>query len=327
MIYQNINFHNVEELIQTPKGYAMARIPKDIRLQVNEGIRNRTCFYSTGVELRFKLLGEKATIFLRTDKAQEAQAAYIYYGSIQGGWENSSKTIFTEVTPITISRPDNIAKLAEITMQNNLPFQPEVIRIVLPYGTCYFVGVEGDIEPPSPEDMPEKTYLAYGSSITHGSLALAAPYTYPFRIAAKLKCDYLNLGFAGTAHLEKSMAEYLISRKDWDFASVEMGINMIGEAFTIEFFEKQVKEFVEVLAEDTRPIFATNIFGFNGIGQDKAEKYREIVQEHAQDRLIFTDGLELMNNPAYISQDLTHPSLDGIEEIVKNWSGVMKLEL
>ncbi len=102
---------------------------------------------------------------------------------------------------------------------------------------------------------------------------------------------------------------------------------MIGEAFTIEFFEKQVKEFVEVLAEDARPIFATNIFGFNGIGQDKAEKYREIVQKHAQDRLIFTDGLELMNNPAYISQDLTHPSLDGIEEIVKNWSGVMKLEL
>ncbi len=212
--------------------------------------------------------------------------------------------------------PDSIDRF-----RNLLLGHPKTMRL------RYFVGAEGDIELPSSIDMPEMTYLAYGSSITHGSLALAAPYTYPFRIAGKLKCDYLNLGFAGSAYLEKSIAEYLVSRKDWDFASVEMGINMIGKAFTIEFFEEQVKEFVNVLAADHRPVFATSIFGFNGTGQDKAEKFREIVRKHAEGRLIFTDGLELLNNPTYISQDLTHPSLEGVEEIVKNWSVVMKSEL
>lgn len=58
----------------------------------------------------------------------------------------------------------------------------------------------------------EKTYLAYGSSITHGSLALAAPCSYPFQIARRLGCDYLNLGYAGSAYLEREMAEYIVSR-------------------------------------------------------------------------------------------------------------------
>lgn len=92
---------------------------------------------------------------------------------------------------------------------------------------------------------------------------MVAPYTYPFRAAQKFNCDYLNLGFAGAAQMEKAMAEYLISRKDWDFASVEMGMNMV-KSFTEEQFEERIKGFVEVLTRDDRPVFATSIFGFNG---------------------------------------------------------------
>mgnify|MGYP002555374518 FL=1 len=46
-----------------------------------------------------------------------------------------------------------------------------------------------------------------------------------FRNAQALGVDYLNLGFAGNALMEEEMANYLVSRRDWDFASVEMGIN------------------------------------------------------------------------------------------------------
>jgi hypothetical protein len=327
MIFRNIDFHNVEEMEKCEKGYILWRIPSSVRKRINEGAGKLASRYSTGVELRFRMTGDSAAVILRTDKMEEAQVAYIYYGSIQGGWQYSSKVILDQDTRITVIRPQNLELLKRITSEQRLGFQPELIRVVLPYGTCYFVGVEGEIEPPAKGDAPAKTYLAYGSSITHGSLALAAPYTYPFRIAQKFQCDYLNLGFAGSAQMEKAMAEYIVSRKDWDFASVEMGINMLKEEFSVELFDERVKAFVEILSRDSRPIFATNIFQINGADQEKAVRYREIVRKHAGEKLIFTDGLELLNNPAYISQDSAHPTLEGIAEITDRWYEVMRRHL
>ena len=323
MIFENIYFHNVEELEKCEKGYRMYRIPSYVREQINQKARDEVSLYSTGIELRFRLKGDSATVILSVDENEEAQVAFIYYGTFQGGWQYSSKTLQKE-TRITIPKNNNLKLLKEIAKKSQLAFDPEVVRIVLPYGTCYFVGVEGEVEPPLKEQLPKKAYLAYGSSITHGSLALAAPYTYPFRISQILNCDYYNLGFAGTAHLEKAMAEYIVSRKDWDFASVEMGINMIGPEFSFELFEERVKEFTDILASDPRPVFATSIFGFTGQGQEKAAKFREIVRKHAKDKLIFTDGLELLDNPAYISADLVHPTLEGIAQISERWSNIMR---
>lgn len=326
MIYNNIDFHNIEEMKKCEKGYMMFRLPSDVREHINRQARDEVSLYSTGVELRFRIKGDSATIILSVDDNAEAQVAYIYYGSIQGDWQCSSKTIQRQ-TRITIPRSKNLNILKNVSMTSNLPFDPEVVRIVLPYGTCYFVGVEGEVEPPLSTQVASKTYLAYGSSITHGSLSLAAPHTYPFRIAQKLNCDYINLGFAGTAHLEKVMAEYIVSRKDWDFASIEMGINMLGSEFTIELFEERVEAFINILGDDPRPIFATSIFGFTSQDQKKASKYREIVSKYASKKLIFTDGLELLDNPAYISADLVHPTLEGINQISERWSRIMKESL
>ena len=323
MIFNNIDFHNVEEMEKCHKGYIMYRLPSYVRENINSQARDVTSLFSTGVELRFRIKGDSATVTLSVDDSAEAQVAYIYYGSFQGEWQYSSRVIQNE-TRITIPRYNDLSILKDITKSSNLPFDPEVVRIVLPYGTCYFVDVEGEIESPLDSQLPSKTYLAYGSSITHGSLSLAAPYTYPFRIAQKLKLDYINLGFAGTAHLEKTMAEYIVSRKDWDFASVEMGINMLGDDFSLENFEERVKVFTDILGNDPRPVFATSIFGITGDGQEKASKYREIVRKHAANKLIFTDGLELLDNPAYISADLVHPTLEGINQISDRWSTIMK---
>lgn len=324
MIFQNIEFHNVERLEPCEKGFSMLRIPREVGEKLSDRARDEVSRYCTGVELRFCIKGEAAEVTLRADDNEEALTGYVYYGSFQGGWQHSSFTIGQENTTITVPRPEGLSILREIANEQGLGFDPEAVRVILPYGTCYFVEARGELEPPDSSLLPKKTYLAYGSSITHGSLALGAPHTYPFRIAQMARCDYLNLGFAGTAHLEKEMAEYLVSRKDWDFASVEMGINMIGEIFSEELFEERVREFVNILAEDPRPVFATSLFGFLGQDQKKGKRYREIVRGCAGEKLLFTDGLELLDNPAYISQDLTHPSLEGIERIAREWYKKMK---
>lgn len=323
MIKDGIDFHNVEEMTETEKGWRMSRLPVSVTERMEEGA-SAVAAYGTGVELRFKIRGDAATIRLRAEEAAEAQTAYIYYGSFQGGWENSSRTILTQETALRVEKPKNLAFLKEVTQERGLAFNPEVVRVVLPYGTCCYLGVEGDVEAPSQEDYPSRTYLAYGSSITHGSLALAMPCTYPFRIAQRFGCDYLNLGSAGSARAEKAIAEYLVSRRDWDFASVELGINML-EKYSRETFEERVREFLAVLGADERPVFVTSIFGCFGSNPQKAADFRSIVKKYAVGkRMVFTDGLELLNDPAMISQDLTHPSLEGIRQIAERWYGVMR---
>lgn len=326
MIAWNIDFHNVAELVPYEDGYAMYRVPADVRAHLNANLRERTSWYATGVELRFRMKGDSAVIRLRSLPMDEAQVAHIYYGSIQGGWQNSSRLITAQPTDIRINRPQNMEQLRQLHQDHALPFSPEVVRVVLPYGSLVFLGIEGDVEPPRPEDLPTRTYLAYGSSITHGSLALDMPHTYPFSIAQNLGCDYLNLGFAGTAHLEKEMAEYIVSRKDWDFATVEMGINMLG-SFSVEEFERRVDVFTDILAADSRPVIATSIFGFNGGDQEKAAAFRDVVRRYAGERLHFVDGLKLLNNPAFISQDMVHPSMEGVAQIAHRLRNFMCLTL
>jgi len=322
MIAWHIDFHNVAQLVPFEDGYLMHRVPQELRPHLNESLRQTMSSYATGVELRFRLRGDQAILRLRTRPMEEAQVAHIYYGSIQGGWQNSSRLITTQPTELLIRRPENMDALRRIHQDCALPFSPDVVRVVLPYGALVFLGVEGDVEPPRPEDLPRRTYLAYGSSITHGSLALDMPHTYPFRIAQRLGCDYLNLGFAGSAHLEEDMARWIVSRRDWDFASVEMGINMLG-SFTPEAFEQRVDRFTAILAEDPRPVFATSIFGFNGDGQEKAAVFRDIVRRYAGERLRFIDGLALLNDPACISQDMVHPTLEGIDQIARRLQAFM----
>ncbi len=191
---------------------------------------------------------------------------------------------------------------------------------------CVYVGNSGNISPPDNCGVPQNTYLAYGSSITHGSLALGAPYTYPSRIAAKLKYDYINLGFPGSTFLDEAIAEYILHRHDWNIATVEMGINMLNKNFTLEEFEKRTDRFTAILSKDSRPVFATDLFGLIGdpAVQEKASPMCKIVKKYASERLIYTPALELLNTPEFISQDFVHPSIDGIHCISKNWGNVIE---
>lgn len=324
MEYQNIIFHNVEELEPTENGLLLRRVKAETRARISTGV-NENCF-ATGVELRFTMPDGAVDLLLRAVPQAESATAHIFFGSFQGGWEYSSKNIGADTTRIHIAYPPKLASLRRVAAEQQLPFAPEVVRVVLPYVPVAFVGVEGRVALPTPDQLPKKTYLAYGSSITHGSLCLIQPDSYVFRTAQALGVDYLNLGFAGNALMEEEMAKYIVSRKDWDFASVEMGINTTErpEQFPLDVFEETIDRFTAVLAADPRPIFATSFFGYLDEDTDRTMKMRKIVSRYAGERLIFTDGLQLLDNPAYISADGTHPDLRGQEQVARRWSRIMR---
>ena len=99
----------------------------------------------------------------------------------------AAKAIGEKETVITVKYPEELGKLEAISKQAKLPFSPRMVRILLPYGPCHYLGKEGDTEPPHKSDAPGECYLAYGSSITHGGMALMTPWTYPFQIACKFE--------------------------------------------------------------------------------------------------------------------------------------------
>lgn len=111
----------------------------------------------------------------------------------------------------------------------------------------------------------------------------------------------------------------------WDFASVEMGINTTERVkeFPLEVFEERIDRFTAVLARDPRPVFATSFFGYLDEDTDRTDKMRRIVRRYAAERLIFTDGLQLLDDETLISADGTHPDARGQEQIAVRWSRIM----
>ena len=85
---------------------------------------------------------------------------------------------------------------------------------------------------------------------------------YPARIGRLLGVDAINLGLGGGAHLEPEMADYIGGRDDWDFASLEMGINLFGGNRTTEEVRARVAGFLPRLAarRPERWIFCTDLF-------------------------------------------------------------------
>ena len=71
MIYDQILFHNVEELEETELGMRMWRLPGSVRERLNENLRENTARFGSGIELRFKLKEKKAVLHLRAEKGEE----------------------------------------------------------------------------------------------------------------------------------------------------------------------------------------------------------------------------------------------------------------
>ncbi|HSI82461.1 MAG: GDSL-type esterase/lipase family protein, partial [Candidatus Methylacidiphilales bacterium] len=210
-------------------------------------------------------------------------------------------------------------------------FNPALTRVILPlFPAIQMVSFEGDIEPPVRSDIPARHYLAYGSSITHGAYTPLGTATYPAIIAQQLGTDVSNLGLGGGAHLEPEMADWLAERQDWDFASLELGINLLG-GIEVATFRSRVRRFLTPFADDSplrnvrrRPVICLDVLcnardvtpGHKD--RDKAESFRNVVSEEVAalncpwiSHAPFRDAVSI----SALSDDLLHPSSAGFEEI------------
>jgi lysophospholipase L1-like esterase len=200
-------------------------------------------------------------------------------------------------------------------------FANRVCRVVVQGLEVEFTGIDGNVRPPKPEELPP-VMLSYGTSISQGAYASRPDLGWNALTARALGHDFINMGSSGTAYCEPAIADYLAGL-DWDLCVLELSVNMGG--FPIEQFKKRVAGLVEKLATShpEAPIVCISLFPF-GTGdlwngnkaatQERRDALAAIVAACGHKNVSFVSGPELLSFTG-LSPDMLHPTDQGMIEI------------
>lgn len=336
MIYNNIDFHNVAELIPTGHSYLMQRVSSDVMPYLSEKTQRQIAFFGTGVELRFVINSGTAELKFYIDEerfeglfSNHRPTVNVFYGEFQAGYKTPDIVLVPGMNTVTLSIPEELDELKRLyEMSGKKGFDPSVVRLIMPQSLVEFVSVSGDISAPDKSLYPDKTILFYGSSITNGADALSVPATFAFRTAKQLGCDYLNLGFSGNAKIEPQMAQFIAARNDYDYISVEFGANVYE--YSKDKFYNHVRDFLDIIEKAGKPIFCTDVFAcvsdFFGYS-DKSDEMRASVKELCSGRPLIhhKPGLEMLPIVhGYLDSDGVHPSVEGSEVLTHNYVAALQ---
>lgn len=318
MIIDNVMYHNVDSVKKTPQGLRICRFSEEVMNKVNPHARYMAS-YACNTEIRF--VTDANTCFVSLLSEEGNAKVDIYYGDYAIG----ERTLETgKITRLSLTVPAPVSGLKDEFYKNNkfkygvwrLHFHNSVLTV------CDIDTMGHSIRPPKPEELPEKTMLSYGSSISHGAGAVYNPLSYVNTTANLLGVDCLAKGVGGSCFAESEIADSFAARSDWDFALLEMGVNMIGAEFTVEEFEKRFNYFADKMySTGKKLIFVTMfpyslMFRYNDLEvQEKYLKYNEIIRkkcsEFNKERVLLIEGKDVLTSTEMLSADGIHPSSEG----------------
>ena len=330
MICKNFEIHNAAELIENSDGsISWRRVPLSVQNAMEHKAAEQRATNSTGVELRFVMRGDEATVRMSTatDDPKSFATFHVFRGGIQGGWKDHEvhRHVTGQAQDFVIERSGNMEKLKVMAEKSGDAWDCRVVRIIFDRGSYKIYDVVGDVVPPAREQCPAKTLMAYGSSITHGSKSIDASHTWVQQIAHNLGMDARNLGMAGACAMEPEMAEYIAAegeKGNWDAATLELGINVLNwpEEKIYARVENMIRQVAGRNAE--KPVFVISPFyhcGEDFDENDNAKNWRRIIKEIcarlAYKNVTYIDGLEVLSGMQYISADEVHPNIYGVQRI------------
>lgn len=329
MIYRNMEFHNVAEVEETPLGCRIHRYPKQVRDTMGEGDRTYGRYVShttTGCEIRFVTEGDRTLISLSS--IDEDGYVQIYRGD------------FRYYTGYVYSYPVKKGQVTHIMLQNSPGFEQldgkfkrgafssDVWRIM---SDINFIMTFQDVEtfgykirPPRPDEVPEKTLLCYGTSLTYGACATAQSISYVQMLGRLLECNILNKAMGGSCMNEKAVADYFASGAEhFDAVLLENAVNMSGMD---EAYEKNAGYLLDKLSQTypNMPIYCVTAYPNSSIvGGDRPypcvkkqdvsegnfrgdEIMRRLASRHANCHII--EGHEMLDKFTDLTVDLVHLS-------------------
>ena len=270
------------------------RIPEEIAKSVSEGIYNLHTFTAGG---RVCFVTDSPYVAIKTEYIPIKMAHFALSGSC--GFDMYSQNDGVSRYEGTFVPPYNV----ENDYESILDFEKcheRVITINFPLYSSVrklYIGLqEGSILKPAPRYRVEKPVVYYGSSITQGGCASRPGCSYQSILSRWFDCNYINLGFSGSAKGEDEIVDY-IKRLDMSVFVMDYDYN----APSAEHLEKtHSRMFQRIRAAQpklpilimTRPkYYLTKI----------EEIHKEIIQntylsakEQGDENVYFLDGRKLM---------------------------------
>ncbi len=337
MIYKNMEIYNVEEIINNDDGsVSWLRVPKNVydNLDWDQG-RNMTQ-NSTGVELRFKMNSDKVVIKMAVKNGEGV--FHVYRGSLQGGWTDHevNKNVTTEVQDFVIGHSSEFEKLKAMTEKEKSGWNSEVVRVIFDRGNFKIFDIIGDIEPPKKEDMPKKTLMCYGSSITHGSNSIDMSHAWASVLAHNIDYDLQNKGMAGSCCMEKEFVDYIATQGKngiWNALVLELGINVLS--WEKEKIYERVTNTIVTIAKNNpdKSIFVISPFyhcaeDFDDNAKFQAKLWRDSIEDIVKKcdfkNVTYINGLDILDNMTLISADFVHPNIYGVAQIAQRLTEIIK---
>lgn len=321
IIDDRYELYNIDALLETEDGLRISRFPLDVRSGMLPQGRDSASLSSTGSEIRFVMNEGCDCVKLRIKCLEPFMLLQLYFGSFQGGWKYLHvRGLFPGENELVIERPQNIDKLRKAAAERKHPFSPDVMRLCFRSGCIADICLEGDIRPPYEDEVPSKKVLFYGSSITHGSLSYLPCNDYASLVCRTLGVDMINKGCAGSCRMEKTIAEYIAARNDYDFCVFELGSNIPAETST-EAFKETVLYFLNTFSKahpEKTAFVIDDLLVLQPEHDQRHVQVRECLNQLNNPKLIYINGYDVLPNPDLICADFVHPTVAG-HQIIANY--------
>ena len=225
------------------EGDRFCRIPKKLAQEANEGV---LALYAQGAGGRVRFSTDSQYIAVSATLETIAKISnFTLIGAagfdIYEKLPEREKYLRTFVPPYDVMEGfKNFVNLNDKRSRNltlNFPLYSDVKTL--------YVGVEkGAKLEAAPDYTLQKPIVYYGSSITQGGCASKPGSSYQNLITQQLDCDYINLGFSGSALGEECMAKYI--------ADMDMSMFVLDydhNAPTVEHLAKTHEPFFKIIRE------------------------------------------------------------------------------
>lgn len=328
MICQNIEFFNVDELLPVAglPGLRLYRYPKALAETLGESWQHNARFRAQrvhGCELRF------VTEALCFDLALTAYEHEIDLQIFRGDRILQKSTLPAGQTTVLHLEQPAIEEQVEPAALAGTRFPSRVWRVLCGMnGYLHFNGLDTygwPCRPPLPEEGPAVRWLAYGSSITCGSVTTVYSNAYINQAARRLGWDVLNKGLSGSCFCEGQIAEYLAGQPA-DYMTLELGVNM-APSFSAAGYAQRVEQLLQTVRQNraVKRFFVIDAFPNYGLlHKDRAlpaarhyGPFKQITRRlagqaaAADPRFVSLHGEDILQSTDGLSCDLLHPSDEG----------------
>lgn len=331
-VHQDLSFHNVAELRPSsahPDVLQPQRVPEDVRLQLNASAQDRM-LESNGMEIRFVCddPDQPVELTLSAPDVDKPVRAWPYWGSIQS---KDRFTLSVEPRTITLLPSERYRATPPGKLLQPGYFHADVRRLLFEGGPILLHAAQTQgARPPRPEELPHRTLLTYGTSITQGVGATGPHLTYANLAARSLGVDLINLGSSGSCHCDPVMAEYLPTLP-YDFACLCLSVNMVRD-FDPDVFEKRAEQIVSrvMSARPGIPVVCLSILPWYYEWEEnngKSDAFRDALEaicRRLPDNVQLIDGRSALADLSGLSDDMIHPSDHGMIEIAHQVAQALK---